>query len=126
MYPHEELARPGLIPAHPGARPDRSPRDVPGLQSGDRYGGRRRGRAGACTSGMFWRANLDPGRAETGQWKGDPDMTRLVVLISGNGTNLQAILDASASGDLPAQVCAVISNQVGAYGLERARLAGVP
>ncbi len=53
-------------------------------------------------------------------------MKRLVVLISGNGTNLQAILDACAQGELAAQVCAVISNQTGAYGLERARLAGVP
>jgi formyltetrahydrofolate-dependent phosphoribosylglycinamide formyltransferase len=51
---------------------------------------------------------------------------RLVVLISGSGTNLQAILDACARGDLPAQVVAVISNRASAYGLERARRAGVP
>ena len=51
---------------------------------------------------------------------------RLVVLISGNGSNLQAILDAVQSGDLAAEVCAVISNKKGAYGLERARKAGVP
>ncbi len=51
---------------------------------------------------------------------------RLVVLISGNGSNLQAILDAVQSGDFPAEVCAVISNKKGAYGLERARKAGVP
>jgi formyltetrahydrofolate-dependent phosphoribosylglycinamide formyltransferase len=50
----------------------------------------------------------------------------LVVLISGNGSNLQAILDACESGRLPAQVSAVISNRREAYGLERARLAGVP
>lgn len=51
---------------------------------------------------------------------------RLVVLISGHGSNLQAILEACASGELPAQVTAVISNKSQAYGLERARLAGVP
>ena len=52
--------------------------------------------------------------------------TRLVVLISGNGTNLQAVLNACSSGSLNAEVAAVISNRAGAYGLERARLAGVP
>jgi phosphoribosylglycinamide formyltransferase-1 len=51
---------------------------------------------------------------------------RLVVLISGNGSNLQAIIDACASGDLPAQVAAVISNHSAAFGLERARRAGLP
>ena len=50
----------------------------------------------------------------------------LVVLISGHGSNLQAILDACASGELPGQVAAVISNKGEAYGLERARLAGIP
>ncbi len=51
---------------------------------------------------------------------------RLVVLVSGNGSNLQAILDACRSGALPAEVAAVISNRSDAYGLERARLAGLP
>ncbi|MHB0966516.1 MAG: phosphoribosylglycinamide formyltransferase [Bellilinea sp.] len=51
---------------------------------------------------------------------------RLVVLISGNGSNLQTILDACRSGALPAEVAAVISNRSDAYGLERARLAGLP
>ena len=51
---------------------------------------------------------------------------RLVILISGNGSNLQAVLDASASGELAAQVVAVVSNKSDAYGLERARLAQVP
>ncbi len=50
----------------------------------------------------------------------------LVVMISGGGTNLQAILDASQSGTLPARVAAVISNKSDAFGLERARRAGVP
>jgi formyltetrahydrofolate-dependent phosphoribosylglycinamide formyltransferase len=53
-------------------------------------------------------------------------MRTLVVLISGYGSNLQAILDACASGELPARVTAVISNRKDAYGLERARQAGVP
>ncbi len=51
---------------------------------------------------------------------------RLVVLISGRGSNLQAILDQAASGELPADVVAVISNRPGVHGLERARRAGVP
>ncbi len=51
---------------------------------------------------------------------------RLVVLISGFGSNLQAILDACAGGELPAQIVAVVSNKPEAYGLERARLANVP
>jgi formyltetrahydrofolate-dependent phosphoribosylglycinamide formyltransferase len=52
----------------------------------------------------------------------------LAILISGHGSNLQAILDACASGELRAQVAVVISNRADAYGLERARRApgGVP
>jgi len=48
----------------------------------------------------------------------------LVVLISGSGSNLQAIIDAAAN-DLPAKITAVISNRDDAYGLERARTAGI-
>ncbi len=51
---------------------------------------------------------------------------RLVVLASGNGSNLQAILDACNSGQLPAVVVAVISDRAGAFALERARMAGIP
>ncbi len=51
---------------------------------------------------------------------------RLVVLISGNGSNLQAILDACNRGDLAARVAAVFANRREAFGLERARRAGVP
>ena len=51
---------------------------------------------------------------------------RLVVLISGRGSNLQAILDQAAGGELPVEVAAVISNRPGVRGLERARQAGVP
>jgi formyltetrahydrofolate-dependent phosphoribosylglycinamide formyltransferase len=53
-------------------------------------------------------------------------MTRLVVLASGNGTNLQAILDACADGRLPARVAAVVSNKAGSGALQRAADAGVP
>ncbi|WP_293647266.1 phosphoribosylglycinamide formyltransferase [Thiolapillus sp.] len=54
-------------------------------------------------------------------------MSRLpvVVLISGGGTNLQAIIDA-AERDLPIDIRAVISNKADAYGLERAKQAGIP
>lgn len=51
---------------------------------------------------------------------------RLVVLISGSGTNLQAILDACQSGILPAEVVAVFSNKKDAFGLERARRSAIP
>lgn len=51
---------------------------------------------------------------------------RLVVLISGRGSNLQAILDLAVSGELPVEVAAVVSNRPGVHGLERARQAGVP
>lgn len=50
---------------------------------------------------------------------------RLGVLISGRGSNLQAIIDAIASGRLDASVSLVISNQSDAGGLERAAAAGV-
>ena len=50
----------------------------------------------------------------------------LGVLVSGNGTNLQAILDATADGSLAASVRCVISNKTGAMALERAARAGVP
>jgi len=51
---------------------------------------------------------------------------RLVVLISGGGTNLQSILDAIDQETLHAEVVAVISNRADAGGLERARQHGVP
>ena len=51
---------------------------------------------------------------------------RLAVLVSGGGTNLQAILDRVASGSLSAEVVAVVSDREDAYGLIRAQKAGVP
>jgi len=52
-------------------------------------------------------------------------MIRIGVLISGNGTNLQAILDACREGRIDGEVVVVISDRADAYGLERARRAGV-
>jgi phosphoribosylglycinamide formyltransferase-1 len=51
---------------------------------------------------------------------------KVAVLISGRGSNLQALLDACAEPGFPAEIVLVISNIAGAYGLERAKLAGVP
>jgi len=51
--------------------------------------------------------------------------TRLGVLISGNGTNLQAIIDRCETGELNAEVVCVISNKAAAFGLERARKHGI-
>jgi phosphoribosylglycinamide formyltransferase 1 len=55
-----------------------------------------------------------------------PALLRLGVLVSGTGTNLQTLLDACRSGEIPAEVAVVISNVPDAFALERARGAGVP
>lgn len=52
-------------------------------------------------------------------------VTRIVVLISGNGSNLQALLDQSETGQLGGEIVAVISNKSDAYGLIRATDAGI-
>jgi phosphoribosylglycinamide formyltransferase-1 len=49
----------------------------------------------------------------------------IVVLISGSGSNLQAIIDAIASGQINGRIAAVLSNKEDAFGLERARAAGI-
>ena len=52
---------------------------------------------------------------------------RIAVLVSGGGTNLQAILDAAGRGELSdGEVTLVISDRAGAYALERAAMAGIP
>ncbi|NMB74507.1 MAG: phosphoribosylglycinamide formyltransferase [Myxococcales bacterium] len=51
---------------------------------------------------------------------------RLAVFVSGGGTNLQAILDACRQPGYPAEVAVVACNVAGAFGMERARRAGVP
>ena len=54
-------------------------------------------------------------------------MVRIAVLVSGGGTNLQALIDAQARGELKnAKIAAVLSSRDGAYALERARKAGIP
>jgi phosphoribosylglycinamide formyltransferase-1 len=53
------------------------------------------------------------------------DARRLAVLISGRGSNLQALIDAIGEGRLHAEIAVVVSNVAGAPGLERARAAGI-
>ncbi|MBF0124085.1 MAG: phosphoribosylglycinamide formyltransferase [Magnetococcales bacterium] len=50
---------------------------------------------------------------------------RIAVLISGSGSNLQALMDHCDNGIIPGQVVLVISNRADAYGLERARQKGI-
>lgn len=50
---------------------------------------------------------------------------RIVVLISGSGSNLQAIIDQVGDGRIPGRIAAVISNKADAYGLTRAADAGI-
>jgi phosphoribosylglycinamide formyltransferase-1 len=52
-------------------------------------------------------------------------MKRIVVLISGSGSNLQAIIDACSAGFIEGRIQAVISNKADAFGLERAKRAGI-
>lgn len=53
-------------------------------------------------------------------------MKHIVVLISGNGSNLQAIIDACHQKKINGTISAVFSNKADAFGLERAREAGIP
>ncbi len=53
-------------------------------------------------------------------------MKRLGVLLSGRGSNFQAIADSVAAGRIPAEIAIVISNKPNARGLERARERGIP
>ena len=53
------------------------------------------------------------------------DKLKIGVLLSGSGTNLQAIIDAIAEG-LPTDIVLVVSSRPDAYGIERARAAGIP
>ncbi len=53
-------------------------------------------------------------------------LPRVVIMISGSGTNLQALLDEMQAGHLAAQPVLVVSNKKEAYGLTRAAQAGVP
>ena len=53
-------------------------------------------------------------------------MFKIIVLISGNGSNLQAIIDACKSGIINGNVVGVISNEANAFGLERAKKDNIP
>ena len=53
-------------------------------------------------------------------------MFKIIVLISGNGSNLQAIIDACKSGIINGNVVGVISNRDDAFGLERAKKDNIP
>ncbi|RXU63798.1 MULTISPECIES: phosphoribosylglycinamide formyltransferase [Pseudomonas] len=50
----------------------------------------------------------------------------VVVLLSGTGSNLQALIDNARTDDSPVRIAAVISNRADAYGLQRAQEAGIP
>jgi formyltetrahydrofolate-dependent phosphoribosylglycinamide formyltransferase len=56
----------------------------------------------------------------------DKILPKLAVLISGNGSNLQSMIEHIRKGLLQAQIVVVISNQADAYGLHRAHKAGIP
>lgn len=51
---------------------------------------------------------------------------RIAVLVSGSGSNLQAIIDRQRAGDLEVELVGVLSDRPGAYALERAATAGIP
>lgn len=55
-----------------------------------------------------------------------PAVCNVVVLLSGSGSNLQALLDSLQDPENPARICAVISNRADAFGLQRAAQAGIP
>ncbi|HEV8325021.1 MAG TPA: phosphoribosylglycinamide formyltransferase [Myxococcota bacterium] len=65
------------------------------------------------------------GSGGPGQTRAARGRLRLGVLVSGSGTNLQAVLDAIAAGTLDAEVTLVLSNRPGVQALDRARAAGV-
>ncbi|WP_296268891.1 phosphoribosylglycinamide formyltransferase [Pseudomonas sp. UBA6562] len=50
----------------------------------------------------------------------------VVVLLSGSGSNLQALIDSSRDAHSPVRVCGVVANRADAYGLQRAKAAGIP
>ncbi|WP_306534630.1 phosphoribosylglycinamide formyltransferase [Geobacter sp.] len=54
------------------------------------------------------------------------DLLKIGVLVSGNGSNLQAIIDRIEAGALPAQIVCIISNKADVFALERAKRHGIP
>ena len=57
---------------------------------------------------------------------GDKPLSRIVVLISGSGSNLQSLIDACKEGRIDGKIMAAISNKPSVKGLERASVAGIP
>lgn len=55
-----------------------------------------------------------------------PSSMRVAVLVSGNGSNLQVLIDAMQSGALPIDIVGIISNREDAYAITRAQQAGIP
>jgi phosphoribosylglycinamide formyltransferase 1 len=51
---------------------------------------------------------------------------KLAVLLSGSGTSLQNLVDRAAAGTLPVEIVVVVASRADAYGLERAKMAGIP
>lgn len=52
-------------------------------------------------------------------------MLKIAVLVSGGGTNLQSLIDATKEGSINGEIVLVVSNRKNAYGLERAKNAGI-
>ena len=52
-------------------------------------------------------------------------MLKIAVFVSGGGTNLQSLIDATQSGSINGEIVLVVSNRKKAYGLERAKNAGI-
>jgi phosphoribosylglycinamide formyltransferase 1 len=69
--------------------------------------------------------NREPRSATLREPQGRREQRRIGVLISGRGSNLQALIDAISAGTLNAEIAVVISNRESAAGLERARAAGI-
>ncbi len=78
----------------------------------------RRGETSFVIGQRSWPAPASPGS--------EGAVKRIGVLVSGRGSNLQALLDAARRGELGGEVAVVVSNVEGALGLERARQAGIP
>ena len=57
---------------------------------------------------------------------GDQPLSKIVILISGSGSNLQSFIDACSAGVVDGKIMAVISNRPGVKGLDRASAADIP
>lgn len=77
--------------------------------------------AGAAASSGAAAADAPHGSGASPQ----PSFTRIAVFVSGSGTNLQALVDARAAGRLHADIALVVASNPQAYGIERARAAGL-